>query len=110
MNTPWPKVAKGKKRLSEYVQSCPVELAVDSLFDIISDQTMADDLELPETGVGLDMERLLSPMFIQIPNYGTRSSTVILIDKENHVTFVERTFQDGEFQVENRFVFKIDEI
>jgi len=110
LNTPWPKVAKGKKRLSEYVQSCPGEVAVNSLFDIISDQTMADDLELPETGVGLEMERLLSPMFIKIPNYGTRSSTVLLTDKENHVTFVERTFQDGEFQVENRFVFKIDEI
>lgn len=71
---------------------------------------MADDLELPETGGGLEMERLLSPMFIKIPNYGPRSSTVLLIDKENHVTFVERTFQDGELQVENRFVFKIDEI
>lgn len=110
LNTPWPKVAKGKKKLSEYVQSHSGEVAIDSLFDIISDQTMADDLELPETGVGLEMERLLSPLFIKSPNYGTRSSTVLLIDKENHVTFVERTFKDGEFQVENRFAFKIGEI
>lgn len=110
LNTPWPKVAKGKKRLSEYVQSCSSEVNIDSLFDIISDQTIAEDGELPETGVGLEMERLLSPLFIKIPNYGTRSSTVLLIDKENHVTFVERTFQNGEFQVENRFAFKIGEI
>lgn len=110
LNTPWPKVAKGKQRLSEYVQSCPSEVTIDSLFDIISDHTVADDMELPETGVGLEMERLLSPLFIKSPNYGTRSSTVLLINKENHVTFVERTFQDGEFQVENRFSFKIGEI
>lgn len=103
LNTPWPKVAKGKKRLAEYVQSCPSEVAINSLFDIISDQTMAEDAELPETGIGLEMERLLSPLFIKIPNYGTRSSTVLLIDTENHVTFVERTFQDGEFQVEKSF-------
>ena len=109
LNTPWPKVAKGKKYLGEYVQSHPGEAAIDSLFDIISDQTMVDDMELPETGVSLEMERLLSPLFIKIPNYGTRSSTVLLIDKENHVTFVERTFQNGEFQVENRFAFKIGE-
>lgn len=110
LNTPWPKVAKGKKRLAEYVQSCPSEVAINSLFDIISDQTMAEDGELPDTGVGLEMERLLSPLFIKSPNYGTRSSTVLLIDKDNHVTFVERTFQDGEFLEENRFAFKIGEI
>lgn len=107
LNTPWPKVSSGKRRLGEYIRSCPDIVALDPLFEIISDQTVAKDVELPETGVGLEMERLLSPMFITMPNYGTRSSTVLLIDKGDRVTFVERTFHDGEFQLENRFMFKI---
>lgn len=56
LNTPWPKVAKGKKRLGEYVQSHPGEASIDSLFDIISDQTVAENGEILETGVGLEME------------------------------------------------------
>ncbi|MDF2065491.1 NRDE family protein [Bacillus sp. Cr_A10] len=107
LNTPWPKVAIGKKQLGDYVRSCPGEVQIDSLFDIISDQTIAEDQHLPNTGVGLEMERLLSPLFIKSPNYGTRSSTVLLMDKENHVTFVERTFHEGVFQTEKRFEFTI---
>jgi uncharacterized protein with NRDE domain len=42
--------------------------------------------------MGLEWERILSPVFIKSPDYGTRSSTVILIDHENRVLFSERTF------------------
>jgi uncharacterized protein with NRDE domain len=108
LNTPWPKVAKGKKQLDDYVRSCPGDVQVDSLFDIISDQTIAEDQHLPNTGVGLEMERLLSPLFIKSPNYGTRSSTVLLIDKEHNITFVERTFNEGVFQTEKRFEFTFE--
>ena len=110
LNTPWPKVEKGKKRLRDYACSTLGELQLDSLFNIISDQSKANDEELPNTGVGLEMERLLSPMFIKIPSYGTRSSTVLLIDQEDNITFVERTFLEGEFHSENQFTFKIEEI
>lgn len=107
LNTPWPKVVKGSMRLSEYVRTNSNAVKFDSLFNIVADRQTAEDDALPDTGVGLEMERLLSPLFIKSPNYGTRSSTVLLIDKENQVQFVERTFQDGEFQEENRFDFVI---
>lgn len=110
LNTPWPKVTKGKKRLGDYVGSHQGEIQVDSLFDIISDRTIAEDTELPQTGIGLELERALSPLFIRIPSYGTRSSTVLLIDKKDNVTFVERTFYEGEYHSEQRFTFKIGEI
>jgi uncharacterized protein with NRDE domain len=42
--------------------------------------------------VPIEWERILSPIFITSPTYGTRSSTVVLIDKENRVTFLDRTF------------------
>jgi len=47
---------------------------------------------LPDTGVGLDAERMLSPAFIKSDHYGTRSSTVILVDYHNHMLFHERVY------------------
>jgi len=41
---------------------------------------------------GLPRERVLSPAFIISPAYGTRSSTVLLVDNRGDVLFVERSF------------------
>ncbi|WP_342469446.1 NRDE family protein [Ureibacillus sp. FSL K6-3587] len=107
LNTPWPKVVKGKKRLVEYLKNNPGQVDIDELFEIVMDREIAPDEELPDTGVGLEMERNLSPAFIQLPHYGTRCSTVLLIDREGNVTFVERTFNSGHFKFEKSFRFKI---
>lgn len=107
LNSPWPKVLKGRSRLDDYVQSDIKDVNIDELFNIVSDRSKAEDNSLPNTGVGIELERLLSPMFIKMSNYGTRSSTVLLIDKENNITFVERTFREGEFQFDNKYAFKI---
>ncbi|QGM32423.1 hypothetical protein GI482_19630 [Bacillus sp. N3536] len=104
LNTPWPKVKKGKQKLAEYLLLDKVE--VEPLFEILKDENVAQDYELPETGVALELERSLSPMFIKIPNYGTRSSTVLLMDYNQQVTFAERTYSEGETQSENSFAFK----
>ncbi|WP_164669721.1 NRDE family protein [Virgibacillus doumboii] len=106
LNTPWPKVKKGKKNLREYVMSRK-EVHPDRLFEIVSDAEEANDEELPQTGVGLEFERKLSPLFIKTPEYGTRSSTVLLVDNNDNVTFIERTYSNGEFADENKFTFKI---
>lgn len=108
LDTPWPKVLKAKTKLNEYVQTNQENVNIDTLFNLVADRSMAKDEELPHTGVGLQMERVLSPIFVKIPNYGTRSSTVVLVDKQNHVTFVERTFQEGEFQFDKKYEFKIN--
>jgi uncharacterized protein with NRDE domain len=47
---------------------------------------------LPDTGIGLEWERILSSMFIASPVYGTRSSSLLLVDRKRHVTFIERTY------------------
>lgn len=108
LNTPWPKVVKGKTRLAEYMSNHPGEVHIDELFEIVMDREMAPDDQLPNTGVGLEMERNLSPAFIKLPHYGTRCSTVLLIGHDRNVTFVERTFHHGEFQFEKRFHFQIE--
>ncbi len=106
LNTPWPKVTKGRQMLQEYVQQHN-KVQMDDLFDIISDAEEADDDALPETGVGIELERKLSPLFIRTADYGTRSSTVLLIDRNHQVTFVERTYRKGNFEKENQFTFQI---
>ena len=91
LDTPWPKVTQGKlamkRLLSEGKDQRP-----DALFHILLDRSIPDDKSLPDTGVGLDWERILSPIFILSPTYGTRSSTILSIDHSDQATFIERTF------------------
>jgi uncharacterized protein with NRDE domain len=91
LDTPWPKVVRAKALFEEII-STGKELSVDAFFRLLKDQTPASDDRLPRTGVPIEWERILSPIFITSPSYGTRSSTVLLIDKEDHVTFLDRTF------------------
>ncbi len=90
LDTPWPKVTSGKKTLKNIIDE---SVAVDALFSMLNDQHIPDDGQLPDTGVGMDWERLLSPLFIQSPGYGTRSSTVMLMDNNGHIEVTERTYQ-----------------
>jgi uncharacterized protein with NRDE domain len=90
LETPWPKVEKGKTEIQVVLKS-PVVRAED-LFEVLSDDRISSDAQLPDTGVGLERERALSAAFIKSPGYGTRSSTVILVDYNNHVSFHERSY------------------
>lgn len=107
LNTPWPKVTKGKQHLQAYIKKQDM-IDAHVLFNILTDAEQAADEDLPETGVGLTLEKQLSPLFIQTPTYGTRSSTVLLVDHSGHVTFIERTYEQGGHSTENTFDFTIE--
>lgn len=108
LDTPWPKVERGKKAL-ERVLFTETNPSAESLFAILADRTPAQDNLLPDTGVGLERERILSSIFVTAPAYGTRSSTVVLIDTEQNVTFIERTFGgDSEHYTDAEFRFRIE--
>lgn len=106
INTPWPKVTSVKNELDNYLNS-DLEINSNNLFRILIDETKADEAHLPATGISKKLEKQLSPIFIKTENYGTRSSTVLLIDYDNNVDFIERTFNNGELKKENAFSFKI---
>jgi uncharacterized protein with NRDE domain len=89
LDTPWPKVARGRQQLGELVRSGAITTA--NLLALLADEAVAEDAELPDTGVGLVMERLLSPLFIKGPVYGTCSSTALVVHAGGRVTFCERT-------------------
>ncbi len=94
LDTPWPKVERAKRALQSALAP-PAEIQPESLFNILSDRTIAEDALLPRTGVGPELEKALSPAFIISPGYGTRSSTVLMVSDQNHATFMERTFVPG---------------
>jgi uncharacterized protein with NRDE domain len=73
----------------------------DPLWRALADEHVAADAQLPDTGIGLDLERKLSPAFIRDPVYGTRASTIIAIDYEGRGYISERRFgPDGVFEGE----------
>ena len=91
LNTPWPKVTRGKRRVMALLKSGEADL-IKGLFDALADRAAATDAELPDSGVGLQRERELSPAFIAGERYGTRASTVLLVSRGNKVVFIERRF------------------
>jgi uncharacterized protein with NRDE domain len=108
LDTPWPKVLRGKEAL-ERVLSSETNPSIESLFAILADRTPAQNNLLPDTGIGPERERILSSIFVTAPAYGTRSSTVALIDTEQNVTFIERTYDgDPEHYTDAEFRFKIE--
>jgi uncharacterized protein with NRDE domain len=63
---------------------------------------------LPKTGVSTDLEKILSPAFISMKGYGTRCSTVILVDHSNNVTFLEVSFNENrEVTEEKKYTFQL---
>jgi uncharacterized protein with NRDE domain len=91
LDTPWRKVEKGKSELSALLRNKETEKS--KFFDILSDKTFADDKELPDTGIGYEREKLLSAIFIETPVYGTRSSSLVMIDKNYEISLDERNFR-----------------
>ncbi|MFC3095600.1 NRDE family protein [Alteromonas sediminis] len=91
LNSPWPKTTKGMQALSDYCQR-HASLHSEALFDILRDDVKASDHELPRTGVPYHWEKLLSSTFIVTPEYGTRTSTVLMINQQGKVTWEERYF------------------
>lgn len=91
LDTPWPKVIKGKQKLQALiVQNEP--LGKDALFEILMDSDFPPPGDLPNTGVGPKWERKLSPIFISGRIYGTRSAAVVTVKNTERLTLSERTF------------------
>lgn len=90
LETPWPKVVNGKHALREQLRGRPIK---DRLFAPLADTTAYED-ELPDTGMEPEIEHMLSSAFIASPRYGTRSSTLIMVSRDQQVYFEERTYEN----------------
>lgn len=91
LDTPWPKVTVGTRALHD-LPDASAETVTEVLLATLRNRVIPADTVLPDTGVGLERERLLSPPFIASASYGTRASTVILVDAGGRVSVVEQLF------------------
>lgn len=86
LDTPWPKLLKARAALEEVLEDPQPQTA------LLNDPQTATFAELPDTGVGLATETLLSSVFIASPTYGTRASTALIVQADGTRWMVERSF------------------
>lgn len=93
LDTPWPKVIRGKELLFPRMVGIASKDTIDpmQLLGPLADCQRPSDEQLPATGIGLEWERLLSTVFIDGDAYGTRSSAVITVTDDGVIDFVEKT-------------------
>lgn len=90
LDAPWPKARCATAALRDWLGSDDEDFA--PLFDALVDETIAPDIELPDTGIGIERERQLSPMFVRGALYGTRATTLIALDRDGGGCIIERRF------------------
>jgi len=92
LDAPWPKVLRTKAQFASLLcQGAPE----DAYFEMLADTTRAPDVRLPETGMPIEVERMLSPVCIESPGYGTRTSTVVKLYRDAAPELHERVVQPG---------------
>jgi uncharacterized protein with NRDE domain len=89
LDTPWPKVTRA---VGAFACQIAQRVRHDEFFALLADRQVARDHELPQTGVPLDWERVLSAIQIRANGYGTRTSTVLTVRRDGLVSFIERSF------------------
>ena len=90
LDTPWRKVKKGKDDLGLLIEKN--NFSNEMFFNLLSDESLAEDKDLPDTGIGYEREKLLSAVFIKTPIYGTRCSTILKFDRDFKMDFEEKVF------------------
>ncbi len=108
LDTSWPKVDAAIERTRRAAaDATDRDDLIGRLFAMLADRTIAPDQRLPRTGVDLPVERALSAAFIRMPGYGTRASTVLLVDRDGGATFVERSCEPDADVTERRHDFAL---
>jgi uncharacterized protein with NRDE domain len=89
LDSPWPKLLQARRQFAAALQQLPDEAG---FFNLLGDQTIVADADLPKTGVPLEWERLLSAVFVKSESYGTRASTLVWQRADGAVSLHERSF------------------
>lgn len=105
LDTTWPKVETANEELEAIIQQENIDK--EDLFRLLKNQEKAEDEELPVTGIPKELEKAVSSVFIKTEKYGTRCSTVLLIDKQGNIDFTERTFNTDTLEVQHEQHFEL---
>ncbi|MES2935422.1 MAG: NRDE family protein [Pseudomonadota bacterium] len=90
LDAPWPKLVRTKAQFASLLCQCAPD---DAYFEMLADTTRAPDVRLPDTGIELELERLLSAVCIESSGYGTRSSAVVKLYAEAPPVLQEQTLK-----------------
>ncbi len=94
LDSPWPKVERGKQLLKDHMCTRgPIDAG--KIAALLKDADVPPDDLLPDTGVGLSLERFLGSIFIDGKDYGTLSSAVVTVEKNGDVIFSETSYIHG---------------
>ena len=110
LDTPWPKLVRVRRRFDAWLSDTTDAVeqsnaAATGLFALLDDRTpVTADEQLPKTGVPPEWERVLSAPFVLNPDYGTRCSTVVLLEPSGAGYIAERRFdpkgaQQGQTEI-----------
>lgn len=90
LDAAWPKVRRANAALQSWLDANGEDF--EPLFAALADEMPAPDAELPDTGIGLELERRVSPPFVRGAVYGTRATTLIAMDYHGSGRIIERRF------------------
>ncbi|GAC1451273.1 MAG: NRDE family protein [Steroidobacteraceae bacterium] len=104
LDTPWPKLLRVRRGFEAWL-AAPAAQPPTALFDLLLDRTQsAGDAGLAASGLPRELEQVLSAPFVVHPRYGTRCSTVLLLQNDGGVHIAERRFDArGELRGETEF-------
>lgn len=106
LDTPWPKVNKFKSALKQMLDSGNIEIR--KLFDVLEDASVADDAELPNTGIEYTLEKALSAPYVEMATYGTRFETIIVIRHDSKAVLYEKSRDELGVWHYNEIPFEIN--
>ena len=95
LDTPWPKARRLQQAMDAWCRDKWESFT--PLLKALADRAPGADAELPDTGVGKQLEKLLSAPFIVSPSYGTRCSTVVAMGS-GRLDFTEMRFERSGLQ------------
>ena len=109
LNDPWPKVVKGKAYIQDFSSKHEPASPSDLLTAFADTTTVSNKNEVPwlSTEDPIEFESQNSQIFIKTPKYGTVSTTILLVDHNNNVTFIERSYNKEGISGEVHYSFKI---
>lgn len=90
LDTPWPKATAAHGAMEQWLARDLRD--DDALLASMASPAQAPDDTLPQTGVGMEMERALSAAFIAMPTYGTRCTSLLRVASNGDVVLRERRF------------------
>jgi uncharacterized protein with NRDE domain len=105
LDTPWPKLTSANRQLKDITDQSKIDK--EKLFELLKDETKASEDKLPVTGIPRDLEKAVSSIFIKTENYGSRCSTILLIDREGNIDFTERSYEPGTTKLKSEQHFQI---